>query len=170
MTDIPNDLLSLVKDNVIVQWCLVVSVILIIGTNTATKLKGPIGTVARWVQSWGEKRAEREAVERRERRQKLITEAGIHRDLVERELSSLHGKVEEMFTDRDAMERLIRDHLGWDYDRTEQLIRLGINPRDIPAAPPLRVIFPERPGQLMPDGEPESEPDEDESQVSPSSD
>jgi hypothetical protein len=144
MTDIPNNILGLVKDNVIVQWCLVVSVIMIIGTNTATKLKGPVGTVARWVQNWGDKRAEREATERRERRQKLLSESREHREDVRREIADLTRKIEQLYDDRDALERLIRQHLGWDYDRVQQLIGMGVRTGDIPTPPAMRLTLSKR--------------------------
>jgi hypothetical protein len=51
---------------------LIVAVILTVGTNTATKLKGPIGSLAAGVPAAGERRVNREAEERRKARQQLL--------------------------------------------------------------------------------------------------
>jgi hypothetical protein len=54
--DLPAQLLDAVKDNVVVQWCMVATVIVLLTSKVAAKLKGPIGAVARWAQGLGEKR------------------------------------------------------------------------------------------------------------------
>lgn len=135
----PAALLDLVKDNVIVQWFLIVVFMLLVGTNTATKLKGPFGGAARWFRSIGEKRDEREAQERREKRLKLIQEATENREFVQDEIDQLKAQIGYLYGNQSSLETLIRAHLGWDYERIRDLIALGINPGDIPRPPPLRV-------------------------------
>jgi len=135
----PSMLLDLVKDNIIVQWFLVVVFILTVGTNTATKIKGPIGGAARWFRSLGEKRDEREATERREKRMKLLKEATEGREYVETEIEQLQQQIGYLYGNQHALEKLIREHLGWDYERVRQLISMGVAPSEIPQPPPLRV-------------------------------
>lgn len=137
--DIPADLLGAVKDNPVVQWFLVIVFILLVGTNTATKLKGPLGMFARWVRSVGENRSAREAQERRRARERLLTEAREGREYVNGELDDLRAKVGDLMSHRSALETLVDMHLGWDYDRRKQLIDMGVDPTSIPLAPPLRV-------------------------------
>lgn len=137
----PSSLIDLVKDNVVVQWCLVVAVILTIGTNTATKLKGPVGAVARWVQNLGERRVNREVEERRRARQQLLRQAAEGRDFYEQELTGLREQLDDALDERDALARLIRQHMGWDHDRVQDLITRGMRPGDIPTPPPLRVSW-----------------------------
>lgn len=139
MADLPVQLLDAVKGNVIVQWFLVVIFLLIVGTNTATKLKGPVGAAARWFQQLGEKRVNREADERRKVRQQLLRDTRDGNIWAEQEITALNTRVEDMASAMEGLERLIRVHLGWDYDRMHQLINLGIRPGDIPTPPPLRV-------------------------------
>jgi hypothetical protein len=139
MSELPSQLWDAVKDNVVVQWFLVVVVILTVGTQTATKLKGPIGKLARAVQSFGEKRVNREAEERRQARQQLLRDAKEGRAWAEDQINGLKGRVEELASTLESFEVLVREHLGWDYDRVHQLINLGVRPSDIPAAPPLRM-------------------------------
>jgi hypothetical protein len=135
----------MVSDNVVVQWCLLAAFILILGTNVAAKMKGPIGVLARWIRELGRQREEREAKERRENRQKLLGD----REFVTQKLAELERQVAELFEDRDKLGRLIREHMGWDFDRTQQLIGMGVRPGDIPTPPPLRVPWgtPEREGR-----------------------
>ena len=140
MTDLPANLLALVKDNIVVQWVCVISVVLLIGTNTATKLKGPFGTLARAIRKIGDNRGNREVEERRELRARMITEAQEGRQYVERELTELKAQVEMLMSEREVLAGQIEDHLGWDYDRKLQLIELGVPVREIPPAPPLRVM------------------------------
>lgn len=135
----PDKILDLVKDNVIVQWFLVVVFILLVGTNTATKLKGPIGGFARWVRSIGEQRDEREAVERREKRLRFLQEATEGREYVQAEIDQQREQIAYLYENQRKLESLIRAHLGWDYERVRQLIALGVTPGDIPTPPPLRV-------------------------------
>jgi Sec-independent protein translocase protein TatA len=135
----PLQLLEVVKDNVIVQWFLVVVFILLVGTNTATKLKGPLGGFARWVRSIGEKRDEREASERRAKRLALLQDAAEGREYVQAEINQHKEQIRYLYQNQQAMEMLIRAHLGWDYERVRQLISLGVSPSEIPSPPPLRV-------------------------------
>jgi hypothetical protein len=136
----PSSLIDLVKDNVIVQWCLIVAVILTIGTNTATKLKGPVGAAARWFQRLGERRVNREVEERRRARQQLLKQAAEGRAFADQEITSLNEQLDAALDERDALARLIREHMGWDHDRIRELITFGVRPGDIPTPPPLRVI------------------------------
>lgn len=135
----PSALLELVKDNVVVQWFLVVIFILTVGTQTATKLKGPIGSVARAFQSIGEKRVNREADERRKARQQLLRDAAEGRAWAEEQIENLHAALGDTNAALNGLERLVREHLGWDYDRIHQLINMGVRPGDIPTPPPLKV-------------------------------
>lgn len=135
----PTALLNLVKDNVVVQWFLVAVFILTVGTNTATKLKGPFGKAARWFQSIGENRVNREVAERKKRREQLIAQASEGRAFADQEIESLRHQLDEALDDRDALARLIREHMGWDHDRVSDLIARGMRPGDIPTPPPLRV-------------------------------
>jgi hypothetical protein len=135
----PGQLLDIVKDNVIVQWFLIAVFILTVGTNTATKIKGPIGGAARWFRSIGEKRDEREAAERREKRLELLKEATEGREYVQDEIDQLKEQIGYLYGNQHALEGLIRIHLGWDYERVRQLIALGVQPGEIPNPPPLRV-------------------------------
>lgn len=135
----PSVLLDLVKDNVVVQWFLVVIFILTVSTTTATKLKGPIGSLARGFQSIGEKRVNREAVERRKARQQLLRDASEGRVWAEEQIEGLREALGETNEALNGLERLVREHLGWDYDRIHQLINMGVRPNDIPTPPPLKV-------------------------------
>jgi hypothetical protein len=135
----PSELLDLVKDNVVVQWFLVAVFILLVGTNTATKISGPLGKFARWVRDIGEKRDAREAAERREKRRALLKDAAEGREFIQTEMDQLHGQIRYLYANQHAMEGLIRAHLGWDYERIRQLIELGVRPESIPQPPPLRV-------------------------------
>lgn len=135
----PDQLWEAVKDNPVVQWFLVVCFILLVGTNTATKLKGPLGGFARWIKKVGEARENREAAERREARQKLIQIATEGREYVNHEIKGLKDEIEVLYDNQETMSRLIREHLGWDYDRVQDLIGRGVRPGDIPTPPPLRV-------------------------------
>lgn len=135
----PSALLDLVKDNVIVQWFLVVIFILTVGTQTATKLKGPFGKVARWAQSLGERRVNREVEERRKRRERMVQQAAEGRAYADQEISSLREQLDDALDREDALARLIREHMGWDHDRVAELITRGVRPGDIPTPPPLRV-------------------------------
>lgn len=137
----PAALLDLVKDNVIVQWFLVVVFILTVSTTTATKLKGPIGSLARWAQKLGDRRVNREAEERRKKRQALFQQAAEDREYAQQVIASLNQQLDAALDERDALARLIRDHMGWDHDRVQQLINFGIRPGDIPTPPPLRVTY-----------------------------
>lgn len=139
MDQIPTQLWDSVKDNIVVQWFMVIIFILLVGTNTATKLKGPLGGFARWIRKIGENRDEREAQERRKARERMIAEARGDREYVDRELHDLKTKVDSLMSHREAAEALVDLHLGWDYDRRKDLIDLGVKPTDIPVAPPLRV-------------------------------
>jgi hypothetical protein len=143
---IPTDLLALVKDNIVVQWFLVVVFILIVGTNTATKLKGPIGGAARWFQAIGEKRVNREAEERRKARQVLLQRATEGNEYATQQIETLSRQLEDAIQGQEALAKLIREHMGWDFDRIQQLIHAGVSNRDIPEPPPLRVPWrgPER--------------------------
>lgn len=135
----PSQLLSLVKDNIVVQWFLIIIFILTVGTNTATKIKGPIGSAARWARSLGEKRDEREAAERRQKRLALLQEAAEGREYVQDEIEQLREQIGYLYDNQHKLETLIRVHLGWDYERIRQLIALGVKPGEIPNPPPLRV-------------------------------
>jgi hypothetical protein len=135
----PGQILEVVKDNVIVQWFLVVIFILTVGTSTAEKIKGPVGAFSRWVRSIGAEREEREARERRETRRKLLQAAAEGREYVNQEIESLKAQVHELYEHQDAMARIIREHMAWDFDRVQQLIHQGVRPGDIPTPPPLRV-------------------------------
>jgi hypothetical protein len=150
--DVPSQLLDLAKSNIVVQWLCVISVVLLIGTNTATKLKGPFGGIARWIRSIGDARGAREVEERRALRARMLQEAQEGREYVAQELSELRSKVDELLLDRDALAELVEVHLGWDYDRKQQLIELGVPVHQIPAAPPLRVARkkPQVSGQMEP--------------------
>jgi hypothetical protein len=139
MEGIPSQLLDLVKDNIVVQWVLAAAFILTVGTNTATKIKGPIGGLARWVRTIGEKRDEREASERREKRLRILQEAAEGREYVQTEIEQLRGQIGYLYQNQEALEGLIRVHLGWDYERIRQLTALGVKAGEIPAPPPLRV-------------------------------
>lgn len=139
MEGIPGQLFDAVKDNIVVQWFLIIVFVLLVGTNTATKLSGPLGKFARWVRTIGEKRDEREASERREKRLRLIQEAAEGRDYVQTEIQQLQEQISYLYSNQGQLENLIRVHLGWDYERVRQLISLGVNPGDIPNPPPLRV-------------------------------
>lgn len=142
MESIPTELWDAVKDNIVVQWVLIIVFILLVGTNTATKLKGPLGAFARWVRKVGEARENREAAERRAARQKLLQSAQEGREYVEREMADLRARVDYLMLEREALIELVDVHLGWDYDRRKQLIDLGVPLTEIPPAPPLRVIRP----------------------------
>lgn len=144
MEDIPTQLFDLVKDNIVVQWFLVIVFILLVGTNTATKLKGPVGGFARWVRQLGEERENREAQERRAARQKLLQTAVEGREYVEREMAEMRAKIDELLAARESQADLVDHHLVWDYERKLQLINMGVPLKDIPAAPPLRIV--KRPG------------------------
>lgn len=135
----PSALLDLVKDNVVVQWFLVVIFILTVSTTTAAKLSGPIGKMARWFQSIGEKRVNREAEERRKARQALLRDASEGRAWAEEQITGLRDALGETNEALNGLERLVREHLGWDYDRIHQLINMGVRPGDIPTPPPLKV-------------------------------
>jgi hypothetical protein len=135
----PSSLLDLVKDNVVVQWFLVIIFILTVSTTTATKLSGPIGKMARWFQSIGDKRVNREAEERRRARQQLLRDAKEGRVWAEEQIDGLRGALGETNEALDGLEKLVREHLGWDYDRIHQLINMGVRPGDIPTPPPLKV-------------------------------
>jgi hypothetical protein len=137
--DLPAQLLDAVKDNVVVQWCMVATVIVLLTSKVAAKLKGPIGAVARWAQGLGEKRVNREAEERRQARQALLRDAREGRQWAEQEIAALNHRIEDLASTLESFERLIRAHLGWDYDRVHQLVNLGVRPGDIPTPPPLRV-------------------------------
>lgn len=139
MEGIPAEVWGVVTGNVVVQWFLVAIVILTVGTSTAERLKGPVGTFSRWFRSLGQERENREAEERRALRQQLIADAVEGREFVSTEMSELKAKVEELYADRDQINRLIREHMGWDHDRVQDLITQGIRPGDIPTPPPLRV-------------------------------
>jgi hypothetical protein len=139
-----------VKDNVVVQWFLVVMFILLVGTNTAARIKGPLGDLARWVSKVGESRDNREAAERRRARQRLLQEAKEGREYIEGEMKDLKEKVEDLINHREAMENLVNNHLSWDYDRRRQLIELGVSNAEIPPAPPLRVPLPGDGQELSP--------------------
>jgi hypothetical protein len=161
----PDQLWEAVKDNPVVQWFLVVVFILLVGTNTAARLKGPVGGFARWVRRIGEARENREAVERREARRKLIQAASEGREYVHREIDAMKAEIDTLYQNQDALQRLIRDHLGWDYDRVQDLIRRGVRPGDIPTPPPLRIPasiqgrhrHPDP--KVVPEPEPEPEPE-----------
>lgn len=142
MEGIPAELWNAVADNVVAQWFLVIVFILLVGTNTATKVKGPLGSFARWMRSIGQARENKEAQERRQARQKLLMSAKEGREYVEREMAELHTKIDSLLSERDALGSLVDNHLGWDYDRRLQLINLGVPLEDIPPAPPLRVNRP----------------------------
>jgi len=148
----PTALLDLVKDNVVVQWFLVVVVILTVGTNAATNLKGPFGKVARWFQSLGERRVNREVEERRKRREQMIAQATEGRAFADQEIESLRRQLDETLDDRDALQRVIREHMGWDHDVVQTLIQRGVRPGDIPTPPPLRIPWraPRTDTQAMP--------------------
>lgn len=135
----PASLLNIVKDNVLVQWFLVAVFMLTVGTSTAEKIKGPIGGFSRWIRSLGAARENREAEERREARRKLLTAASEGREYVNQEIEGLKRQIQELYEHQDALARLIREHLGWDFDRVQQLIAQGVRPGDIPTPPPLRV-------------------------------
>lgn len=137
----PSALLDLVKDNIVVQWFLVVVVILTVGTNTATKLKGPLGSVARWAQKLGERRVNREAEERRQKRQQVFQQANEDIEYLRQVVASLNQQLDDAWDERDALVRLVREHMGWDHDRVQQLINFGVRPGDIPTPPPLRVSY-----------------------------
>lgn len=139
MEGIPSQLFEAVKDNIVVQWFLIIIFILLVGTNTATKLKGPVGSFARWVRTLGEKRDEREAAERREKRLRLLQDAAEGRDYVQTEIEQLQDQIRYLYSNQHQLEQLIRVHLAWDYERVRQLISLGVNPSSIPNPPPLRV-------------------------------
>jgi len=139
MGEVPAEFLEIVKDNVVVQWFLAAVVILLIGTNTATKLRGPLGSFARWVRSIGEQRENREAEERRTARRKLLLAASEGREYVDQEIGGLKTKIEELYEHQRGLEALVREHLGWDYDRIQQLIGMGVRPGDIPTPPSLRM-------------------------------
>jgi hypothetical protein len=134
-----STLLDPVKDNIVVQWCLIAAVLLTVGTNTATKLKGPIGGLARAAQKLGQRRVNREAAERRKARQQMLQRATEGRAFADQEIESLHNQLDEALDERDALARLIREHMGWDFDRVQDLINRGVRPGDIPTPPPLRV-------------------------------
>lgn len=138
MDGIPAEMWDLVKGNIVVQWFLVIVFILIVGTNTATKIKGPLGGFARWMRSVGEARENREAEERRQARQKLLQSAQEGREYVEREIRELKETIHALMDERQQREELVDQHLGWDYDRRLQLINAGVPLNDIPPAPPLR--------------------------------
>ena len=140
MTDLPSTLLDSVKDNPVVQWAVIGFIVVFLTTNAATKLKGPVGGAARALRKLGSRRTAREAAERQAARQALITQAQEGREYVARELKDLKEKVEELLIDREALADLVDQHLGWDYDRKQQLIEMGVPVHQIPPAPPLRVI------------------------------
>lgn len=137
--DLPAQLLDAVKDNVVVQWCMVASVVVLMTSKVAAKLKGPVGSLARWAQNLGEKRVNREAEERRQARQTLLRDAREGRAWAEQEIAALNRRIEDVTGVLEGLERLVRDHLGWDYDRVHQLIQMGVRPGDIPTPPPLRI-------------------------------
>lgn len=130
-----------VRENVVVQWFLAMIFIVLVGTNTATRLKGPIGDLARWARKFGENKDNREAAERRKVRQRMLQDAKDGRDYVDREIGDLKAKVQALMDDRSKQDSLVEEHLGWDYDRRRQLIDNGVPLKDIPPAPPLRVSF-----------------------------
>ena len=156
MDGVPAEVWAAVTGNVIVQWFLVAIVILTVGTSTAEKLKGPLGSFARWVRSIGQERENRESAERRALRQQLIADAVEGREFVSTEIADLKAKVEELYADRDQLARLVREHMGWDHDRVQDLIAKGVRPGDIPTPPPLRVPWgtPSRSGKTLPGAEP----------------
>lgn len=137
----PSVILDPIKDNIVVQWFLVVVFILTVGTKTATKLKGPVGGLARWAQNLGDKRVNREAEEKRKTRQALLRQATEGRAFAEQEINSLSEQLDAALDERDALARLIREHMGWDHDRIRDLIGRGMRPGDIPTPPPLRVSW-----------------------------
>jgi hypothetical protein len=166
MPELPTQVWDLVKDNVAFQWLVLVAAILLLTTNTAAKLKGPVGAAARWYRTLGERRDEREAAERRTARQRILSEARESRAYVEHVEVELRAQIESLYANQEALNRLIREHLGWDYDRVQQLIGMGIRPGDIPTPPPLRV--PWRPGEApseQPRGVPPTVPTLDAEQV-----
>jgi Sec-independent protein translocase protein TatA len=137
---LPLQIFDAVKDNVVVQWFMVVVVILIVGTQTAEKLSGPVGKVARWARSIGEGRENREAEARRAARQRLLREGTTEsQEYLLREVKGLKEQVGELFDHRDKMDKLINAHMGWDYQIQQDLIRRGVQPTEIPTPPPLRV-------------------------------
>lgn len=136
MEGIPAEAWAIVSENVIVQYAMIAFVILLMATNTAEKLKGPLGAFARWARSIGQERENRESEERRALRRQLIADAvGIGGQ----EFAELKAKVEELYADRDHLARLVREHMGWDHDIQQRLIECGVRPGDIPTPPPLRV-------------------------------
>jgi hypothetical protein len=135
----PSILLDPIKNNVVVQWFLIAIFILTVSTSTAAKLKGPIGSAARAFQRLGERRVNRESDERRKARQTLLRQAAEGRAFAEEEISSLRDQLDAVMDERDALARLIRQHMGWDHDRVRELITFGVRPGDIPTPPPLRV-------------------------------
>jgi len=139
LAGLPAEMFEAIKDNVIVQWVLIVIFILIMGTQTAEKLSGPVGKFARWVRSFGEARENREAEERRARRQKMLSEATEGQEFLARKMAGLESQVGELFEHRDAMDRLINAHMGWDYMMQQDAISRGVPPESIPTPPPLRV-------------------------------
>lgn len=139
MEGIPADLWAVVGDNIVVQWFLVIVFILLVGTNTATKVKGPLGAFARWMRRFGEAREDKEAQERRQARQKLLQSAQEGREYVEREIAELKDAIHDLMDERQRQQELVDNHLGWDYDRRLQLINAGVSLADIPPAPPLRA-------------------------------
>lgn len=143
MTDLPSNILAIVKDNPIVQWACIALVLLFISSHAATKLKGPVGVLARWLRRIGDRRTQREIEERQSSRQRLLEQAQEGREYVARELSDLRSKVEELLEDRETLADLVEVHLGWDYDRKIQLIELGVPVSLIPPAPPLRLKRPQ---------------------------
>jgi len=145
MDQIPAEIWSAVKDNVVVQWFLVVVFILLLGTNTAEKLKGPIGGLIRSIRGFGTQRDERESKERAIKRARARDEWAGEREDWERRLVTVENRLREEIALRTAEQearsetrRLIEQHLVWDYDRVEELISMG--QENIPPAPPLRVI------------------------------
>jgi len=138
--DLPSTLLDSVKNNPVVQWAVIGFVVVFLTTNAATRLKGPVGGAARWLRQLGSRRVNREVAERQAARQQLLDQAQEGREYVARELKELKERVEELLIDREALADLVDVHLGWDYDRKQQLIELGVPVHTIPPAPPLRVI------------------------------
>lgn len=142
MDGVPAEVWAAVSGNVIVQWFLVVIFILTVGTNTATKLKGPFGSLARKVRSIGQERENREAEERRIARRKLLAAAAEGREYIDQEIGGLRAEIEVLYANQRELNQLIREHMGWDHDRVAQLIGMGVRPGDIPTPPPLRVPWP----------------------------
>jgi len=138
--DLPSNLLDSVKDNPVVQWAVIGFIVVFLTTNAATRLKGPIGAAARGLRRIGSRRVNREVAERQAAREQLLAQAQEGREYVARELKELKERVEELLIDREALADLVDVHLGWDYDRKQQLIELGVPVHTIPPAPPLRVI------------------------------